>query len=181
MRIMNLLVILLAASTSNVLAFWGGNSWSPFGNSNSNWSPFSTGLSTSQWSPKNDAANMSRYGAYPRSLMQYKKNPKFVPSSTIPEATNLVQPSNWLVETDFTSTLEKIKDSSKTFFVNETSDMGFVEDYKRIQKEASNINKEVRNYINNRTGNLSSTDYIYGKQGYAISPAAASTAKIERQ
>ena len=188
MRKVNFLVFLLMVLSVNASAFWGGNNFFPFtsglnsgynnpwaGTSNTNWGPFAT---ADQWSPENDAANMSRYGAHPRSLQQYKEDPRFRPENIATETQNLVKPSNWLTDTDFSATLEKIKDTgNKTFFVNETP-TSFDQGYQRIKSETENIDKAVKDYIQQYSNQLGSVDGIYGKQGYALSPAALSTARI---
>jgi len=42
--------------------------------------------------------------------MQYRKNPAFQPTSPVPSFQNRVEPSNWLTETDFASTLQQADD-----------------------------------------------------------------------
>ena len=82
---MKLLAVILIISSSVVGAFWNGNNanWPPFGagtgynnqapwGDNSNWSPFFA--TDGRWNPKNDAANLSRYGARPHVLTQYKND-----------------------------------------------------------------------------------------------------------
>jgi len=149
---MKFLAIILLISSSTVSAFWNGNNanWSPFGagtgyksqtpwSSNSDWNPFGV-----RWSPRTDAANLSRYGARPQSLTHYKKNPVYQPVNTMLSFQNRVKPSNWLRETDFTSTLHEIGRQEKSFIVDDFA-----------------------------VFNLS--------DGYALSPAALSTLKINNQ
>ncbi len=118
MKKTNLLPIFVLTLSTSVPAFWGGNnnwspfntnSWAPFGSGtgynsstpwsgNSNWNPFGT---SNNWSPRNDAANMSRYSGRPSSLMQYRRNPGFRPNNIALEVNDVVKPSNWLTETVF--------------------------------------------------------------------------------
>ena len=178
MRRINILVVLLLGILSNAQAFFNTNNWSsPFGSGtglynnnpwgdNSNWNPFTTGT---QFSPANDARNMAKYGATPASLKNYKQNPVYVPRDNTPMAYS-ARPSNWLSATDFSSTLENIKDTgSKAFYVNQPS---FSQQFKNIQQESLKIDQAVREYMQQHS------DGIYNKQGYALSPAAMSTSKV---
>jgi len=181
----NLLLSIATIASLNATAFFNTDGFAPFGNgtgytstapwsSNSNWNPMATG---SQFSPANDARNMSRYGARPSSLKSYRQNPAFQPTTTMMVMPNQIQPSNWLQETDFSKTLEQIKGSgSKTFFVNEMP-VNFNENYQRLQAQSQNIENAVREQMNRAR----LTDDIYGKQGYGLSPAAASTPRVENE
>ncbi len=187
MRRMNFLVIFLTTLSLNAAAFFNTGSFSPFGSgtgfnnsnpwsSNSNWNPFSE---NGQFSPENDAKNLARYGAHPRTLKNYRQDPRFKPENVMTQTINQVQPSNWLTETDFSKTLETIKNTgSKTFFVGE-SPINFDQGYQRIRTEAQEIDRSVRDYIQQHSKQLGSTDNIYGKQGYALSPAASSVSRVE--
>ncbi len=186
MRKVNFLAILISILALNSNAFFNSESFSPFGNgtgynsatpwsTNSNWNPMSTGA---QYSPENDARNMSRYGAHPGSLKSYRQDPRFRSNSAMIPMPNQVQPSNWLKETDFSKTLEQIKNSgSKTFFVNEMP-MSFDENYKNIQAQSQNIENAVKEQMRRYGETNGLTDNIYGKQGYSLSPAAASTSRV---
>ena len=182
MRKTSLILSILSIVSLNAVAFFDTNSFSPFGSgtghtstapwsSNSNWNPMATGV---QYSPANDARNMSRYGARPSSLRNYRQNPAFQPNNAMMVMPSQIQPSNWLQETDFSKTLEQIKGSgSKTFFVNEMP-VSFNESYQHIQTQSKNIENAVREQMNRAR----LTDDIYGKQGYSLSPAAASTPRV---
>lgn len=92
---------------------------------------------------------------------------------------NQIQPSNWLQETDFSKTLDQIKGSgSKTFFVNEMP-VNFNEGYQRLQLQTEDIEKSIREQMNQYSDNTNLTNNIYGKQGYSLSPAAASTSRVD--
>ena len=183
MKKINFLAISFSALTLNAQAFFNTDNFSPFGNgtgynstapwsSSSNWNPMSTGT---QYSPSNDARNMSRYGAHPSSLRNYRQDSRFVPNNSMMAIPNQVQPSNWLKETDFSATLEKIKNSgSKTFFVNEVP-MSFDEGYKHVQAQSEDIEKALKEQME-RYGEI---DNIYEQQGYGLSPAASSTSRVE--
>lgn len=181
MRKINLFAVLVCVTTLNANAFFNTDSFSPFGSgtghnsatpwsSNSNWNPMSSG---GHYSPSNDARNMSRFGAHPTSLKNYRDNPGFVPSNTM-FVPNQVQPSNWLKDTDFSKTLEHMTNSSsKTFFVNEMPinlDSGF----QHIQDQTIELEKAVNKQVL-RYGN---TESIYGKQGHELSPAASTTPRV---
>jgi len=187
MRKISLTLISLCALSLNANAFFNADSFSPFGNgtghasttpwsSGSNWNPMSGGT---QYAPSNDARNMSRYGAHPSSLKGYRQNPQFQPSNAMMTVPNQIQPSNWLQETDFSKTLDQIKGSgSKTFFVNEMP-VNFNEGYQRLQLQTEDIEKSIREQMNQYSDNTSLTNNIYGKQGYSLSPAAASTSRVD--
>ena len=188
MRKVNLLFIIIGISSVNAAAFFNTDNFAPFGldsgnnnsmpwgsnsmpwNNNTNWNPM---LSNGHYSPSNDARNMSRFGAHPTSLKNYRDNPGFVPSNTM-FVPNQVQPSNWLKDTDFSKTLEHMTNSSsKTFFVNEMPinlDSGF----QHIQDQTIELEKAVNKQVL-RYGN---TESIYGKQGYELSPAASTTPRV---
>ena len=186
---MKLWTILLLGFSTTASAFFNGNNWSsPFGqgagaysnnpwSNNSAWNPFSDGA----FSPANDARNLSRYGAMPESLRQYRQNNTYMPTPSAP-AFEAAKPSNWLRETDFSSTLGQIKDTgSKAFYVNQPS---FSSQFQKIQQESQEIDQAVRDYMQrydqSRGMATRPSDGIYGKQGYALSPAAMSTPKIEK-
>ncbi len=177
-------VVIFLFYAINVSAFWGGSNWSPFGNNTgyysnapwgagSNWNPFS---SSANFDPMYDAKNMSRFGIDPRYLGRY--NSKSDPHYLIP---NHTQPSNWLQETDFASTLDKTNnDNSKGFIVDELKAFGLSDGYARAKAESLGFERALSSYRNNNKGSEKSyTDGIYGKQGYSLSPAASSTNKIE--
>ena len=150
----------------------GYNSAAPWSN-NSNWNPMSVG--GGQYSPANDARNMSRYVAHPRSLQQYRQEPIFIPANIMMPMVNPVQPSNWLTDTDFSKTLEQIQSSgNKTFFVNEMP-INFEQGYQHIQDQTRDIQQAVEAQMKR----YSDVDSVYGKQGYEMSPAAASTSRVE--
>ena len=188
MRRMKLGVILALSISTTAGAFFNGNNWSsPFGSgtgahnnnpwgNNSAWNPFAGG----QFSPANDARNLSRYGANPESLKRYQQNSAYVPSMPT-QVFDTAKPSNWLQETDFSSTLEQIENTgNKMFYVNQPS---FASQFQKIQQESQEIDQAVRDYMqrydNSRAGTYSN-EGIYGKQGYALSPAAMSTSKVEQ-
>jgi len=177
---MKFLAAILVISSSAVSAFWNGNntSWSPFGMgtgynnqapwaNNSDWNPFGT---SGNWGPRNDAANLSRYGARPQSLTQYRQNPVFRPIDTMPSFQDRVEPSNWLKETDFAST---------TFIVDDFAAFGLSDGYVRAKAETFGVGRVLRDHALQQTNDVfGDTSTIYGKQGYALSPAASSTRKI---
>ncbi len=187
---MKFLPIILILSSSTASAFWGGNNtnWMPFGtgtgynnqspwSNNSNWNPFGTG---GNWSPRNDAANLSRYGARPKALMQYRKDPRFQVNNTVPEIQNRIRPSNWLTETDFASTLKDMGDQDKTFVVDDFAAFGLSEGYARAKAETFGVGRVLRDHATQHTNDIfGDRGTIYGKQGYALSPAASSTQKID--
>ena len=191
MRIVNLLAattVIILSNSAN--AFWSGsgNDWAPFGagtgynnqapwGNNSNWNPFGT---TSNWSPSNDAANLSRYGARPQVLRQYRKDSRFNPNQFVPVFQNRVKPSNWLTETDFTSTLRDIGNQNNMFNVDDFAAIGLPIGYTRTKAEALGLGRVLQDYARQREDNpLGTTDTIYGQQGYALSPAASSTFRIK--
>ena len=188
---MKILTIILLISSSTVSAFWNGNNvnWSPFGaatgynnqapwGDSSNWNPFSA--TDARWSPKNDAANLSRYGNRPPVLMQYKKDPKFKPSYPMrPTFQNRVKPSNWLSETDFASTLRGIDEHNKDFFVDDNFSMlALPKSYARAKAETLGLSERFRDNMPSAPYQNGSNDNIYGKQGYGLSPAASSTNRV---
>lgn len=190
-RRMKFLAIILVIASSAVGAFWNGNNvnWSPFGagtgynnqapwGNRSNWYPFS--VSDGRWNPKNDAANLSRYGNRPPILMQYKKDPRFKPSYPMrPIFHNRVKPSNWLTETDFASTLRGIGVHNKDFFVDDNFSMlGLPNSYTRPKSETLGLSKMLRNHVPSVRYQNGSTDNIFGKRGDMLSPAASSTNRI---
>ncbi len=190
---MKILTVILTIFSSTAGAFWDGNNanWSPFGvgtgynnqapwGDNSNWNPFSA--TDGRWGPKNDAANLSRYGARPHALTQYKKNPRFQPNYAAPVFQNRVKPSNWLTETDFASTLRDIGKQNKDFIVGDDFSMfGLSADYARVKAETVGLGRMLRDYETSQPRQnikTNSTDNIYGKQGYGLSPAASSTNRV---
>jgi hypothetical protein len=189
---MKLLAAILVISSSTVSAFWNGNNtnWSPFGAgssynnqvpwaNNSDWNPFGT---SGSWSPRNDAANLSRYGAHPQSLTRYRQNQEFRPVDTMPSFQNRVKPSNWLKETDFASTLEQIGGQEKSFIVDDFAAFGLSDGYERAKSETFGLGRVLRNHALQQTNDIfGDRSTIYGKQGYALSPAASSTRKIINQ
>ncbi len=198
MKKINFLPIVVLTISTSVPAFWGGNnswspfnvnSWSPFGgatglnnpapwSNSSNWNPLGSG---DVWNPSNDAAMMSRYSARPKSLMKYRKGSNFVPNNVAPRAKNVVKPSNWLTETDFAATLEEVqKNETKTFIVDDFAAFGLLDGYERAKSETLGLGKIIRDHVGqHKSSFFGTTDTIYGKQGYALSPAASSTVKIE--
>ncbi|MBC8493532.1 MAG: hypothetical protein ISR70_01035 [Candidatus Thioglobus sp.] len=187
MKIKSLLMSASVFSISlSVSAFFNTNSFPAFGSgtgynstvpwsNNANWNPMSMG--GGQYSPANDAKNLSRYGAYPRSLQQYRQDPRFRPANSMMPMANPVQPSNWLTDTDFSKTLEQIKSSgNKTFFVNEMP-INFEQGYQHIQNQTEDIQRAIETQMKN----YRNTDSIYGKQGYELSPAASSTSRVESE
>ncbi len=170
MKKTNLILISLCTASLSATAFFNADSFAPFGNgtghtsqtpwsNGSNWNPMSTG---EQYSPENDARNMSRYGARPGTLKNYRQNNTFQPNNAMMVTPNQIQPSNWLQETDFSKTLDQIKGSgSKTFFVNEMP-VNFNEGYKQMQSQSQNAEQAVRGQM----------------QGQSLSPAASSTPRI---
>ncbi len=161
-------------------AFFNVDSLSPFGNnagynsaapwtSNSNWNPMAT---SAQYSPANDAKNMSRFGARPNSLQAHRQGPRFKMANNMRAAPNQVQPSNWLQDTDFSKTLEKIKNTgSKTFFVNEAP-MRFESGYQQAQGQSKGATKGL-------VWQYSKAENAYNNQDYGLPPAAASTPRAQ--
>jgi hypothetical protein len=180
MKITNLLPILLSAFSLNTTAFFNTNGFSSFGNNspynnlipwgnNQNWSPMSA---NGQYYPVKNIRNINRFDDNYRSLQNYRQNP--MANNRVPKA-NLIQPSSWLMDTDFSKTLEQVKKpDSKTFFVNEIP-INFKADYQQIQKQSKGIQQIVKTPMSA----YSDTDNIYGKQGYGLSPAASSTTRVE--
>ncbi len=188
---MKILAVLLITVITSVHAFWGENNanWSPFGSgtghnntapwgANSNWIPFTT---SGSWAPKHDVVNLSRYGVYPQSLMQYRKDPRFYSTYSIPVSQSMVKPSNWLTETDFTSTLRNFGDQGKTFIVDDFSSLGSPEEYVFAKADTTSVDRVLRNYAPYINQPVVTTGGIYGKQSYSISPAALSTQKIDNK
>jgi len=187
---MKFLAIILVVSSSTVGAFWNGNNsnWAPFGvgtgynnqapwSNNSNWNPF--GMS-GDWSPRNDAANLSRYGSRPQVLTQYRQDPRFRVDNNIAQIQNRIKPSNWLTTTDFSSTLQDVGDQQKTFIVDDFAAFGLAGGYARAKAETFGIGGVLRDYALENTNSIfGDTSTIYGRQGYALSPAASSTRKID--
>lgn len=175
MKKISLLSALLCVLSLNSAAFFNTGGFSPFGagtgynsatpwSNNSNWNPMST---DSQYSPANDAQNLSRFGAHPRSLQNYRQDPRFKPANSV-MMPNQAQPSNWLRDTDFSKTLERIKNTGdKTFFVNEMP-MSFETGYQHIQEQSKGIERSVKEQMQR-----------YNEQGYKLSPAAASTSRVK--
>ncbi len=188
---MKFLITILVISSSTVSAFWNGNNtnWSPFGAgtgynnqapwaNNSDWNPFGT---SGGWSPRNDAANLSRYGARPQSLTRYRQNPMFRPVDSMPSFQNRVKPSNWLKETDFASTLQNIGGPEKSFIVDDFSSFGLSDGYVRAKEETFGVGRVLRDHALQQTNDVfGDRSTIYGNQGYALSPAASSTRKINK-
>jgi hypothetical protein len=167
MKKTRLLLILPIFLAFKVGAFFNTAHFSPFENTTNynnmalwdgryNWNPLFTGA---QYSPENDARNMSRYGAQSQSFNNYQQHSTSQPSR--PVAKN-VQPSNWLIATDFSKTLDNLKNSgSKTFFVRELS-TNFNQPYPH--------SAPIKSY--------QGVDNIYAKQTYDLSPAADSTSRV---
>ncbi len=189
---MKVLAVLLITVITSVHAFWNGNNtnWSPFGagtgynnqapwGDNSNWNPFSA--TDARWSPKNDAANLSRYGNRPPVLMQYKKDPRFAPVYPSPVSERRIKPSNWLTDTDFASTLQDFGSQSKNFIVDDFSRFTRSADYARAKEETFGIDRMIRDYAPYKKQTVGNSDNIYGKQGYSLSPAASSTQQIDNK
>jgi hypothetical protein len=193
MKISILLLTSLLISSTSVNAFLNTDNFSPFGNmgnmgnmgnlggfdgsnspwsNNSNWNPMSSG---SQYAPANDVRNMSRFGAQPRSLRSYRQDPRFTPENNMMQMPNQVQPSNWLKDTDFSKTLEQIKNTgSKNFFVNEVP-FSFDKGYQHVQDQSLEIEKALKDQMQR----YDNKDAIYGRQGYSLSPAASSTPRVD--
>ncbi|HAE05009.1 MAG TPA: hypothetical protein DCG46_00005 [Gammaproteobacteria bacterium] len=153
----------------------GYNNQAPWAN-NSDWNPFGT---SGSWGPRNDAANLSRYGARPVSLTQYRQNPVFRPVDTMSSFQDRVKPSNWLKETDFASTLQQAGGQDKTFIVDDFAAFGLSDGYVRAKAETFGVGRVLRDHALQQTNDaFGDTSTIYGKQGYALSPAASSTRKI---
>lgn len=113
-----------------------------------------------QYSPQNDARNMSRFGARPATLKNYRQNNALQQNNAMMATPNQIQPSNWLQETDFSKTLDQIQGSgSKTFFVNEMP-VSFNDGYKQMRSQSQNAAQAVRG------------------QMQSLSPAASSTPRI---
>jgi len=190
---MKFLAIILIISSNTVGAFWNGNNanWTPFGvgtgynnqapwGNNSNWNPFSA--TDGRWNPKNDAANLSRYGVRPHKLIQYKKDSGFQPNYLMPAFQDRVKPSNWLTETDFASTLKNTGKQNKDFIVGDGFSMlGLSRGYARTKAQTAEPNRALRDYAasdSHQNNKIDSVDNIYGKQGYELSPAASSTNRV---
>lgn len=168
MRKTSLTLSVLSFVSFNAVAFFNTNGLSPFGNgtgytsqapwsNNSNWNPMSAG---EQYSPQNDARNMSRFGARPATLKNYRQNNALQQNNAMMATPNQIQPSNWLQETDFSKTLDQIQGSgSKTFFVNEMP-VSFNDGYKQMRSQSQNAAQAVRG------------------QMQSLSPAASSTPRI---
>ncbi len=187
MKISILLLASLLISSTSVNAFLNTDNFSPFGNmgnlggfdgsnspwsNNSNWNPMSSG---SQYAPANDARNMSRFVAHPRSLRSYRQGSMFTPENNMMQMPNQVQPSNWLKDTDFSKTLEQIKyTGSKNFFVNEVP-YSFDKGYQHVQDQSL----EIQEALKGKMQRYDNKDAIYGRQGYSLSPAASSTLRVD--
>jgi hypothetical protein len=177
MKITNLLLILLSVFSLNTTAFFNANGFSSFGNNpsynnlmpwgnNQNWRPVSV---NGQYYP---VKNINRFGDNYRSLQNYRQNP--MANNKVPTP-NLIQPSSWLLDTDFSKTLEQVKKpDNKTFFVNEMP-INFKADYQQIQKPS----KDIQQIVETPISIYSDTDNIYGKRSYGLSPAASSTIRVE--
>lgn len=181
MRKVNLLFIIIGFTSVNASAFFNTDSLTPFvtgsgynnsvpwGN-NASWNPMS---GNGQYSPANDARNMSRYGARPYSLKSYRQNPAYIPNNSM-IISSQAQPSNWLQDTDFSKTLEQIThSSSKTFFVDEMP-LNLETGIQHVKDQSRVIEKAVSNQLNYNVN----SDSIYGKQGYELSPAASTTSRV---
>ncbi|MDG2395429.1 hypothetical protein [Candidatus Thioglobus sp.] len=181
MKKVNLFFIIIGISSVNASAFFNTDSMMPFAtgtgynnsvpwSNNANWNPMS---GNGQYSPANDARNMSRYGARPTSLKSYRQNPTFIPNNAM-VIPSQAQPSNWLQDTDFSKTLEQITHStSKTFFVDEMP-INLGTGIQNFKDQSREIEKAVGNQLH-YSGN---SDSIYGKQGYGLSPAASTTSRV---
>jgi hypothetical protein len=153
----------------------GYNNQAPWAN-NSDWNPFGA---SDNWGLRNDAANLSRYGAHPQSLTQYRQNPMFRPGDTMPNFQDRVKPSNWLKETDFDSTLQQVGGQGKTFVVDDFAAFGLSDGYVRAKSETLGLGRMLRGHALQQTNDVfGDRSTIYGKQGYSLSPAASSTRKI---
>jgi len=188
MKALSLLLLLLVA---NVQSFWDGKNpnFAPFGSGtgynsttpwsvNSNWNPFVT---NGKWGPENDAANLSRYGARPQALMQYKKNPRFMPVYPTPISESRIKPSNWLTDTDFASTMQGFKAQANNFIVDELSPFSNSTYYAPAKAETFDLDRALRDRAPYKKHTIGNTDNIYGKQGYSLSPAASSTQQIDNK
>lgn len=189
---MKFLAVILIISSSTVSAFWNGNNaiFSPFGpgtgyynqtpwGGNSNLNPFSA--TGGRWNPRNDAANLSRYGGRPSILIQYKKDPAFQPRHPMrPILQNKVKPTNWLLQTDFASTLRGMDENNKNFVVDDNFSMlGLPGGYTHAKAETLGLSKVLRAHVPSARYQNGSTDNTYGKQDYRLSPAATSTNRVK--
>ena len=103
----------------------------------------------------------------------------FRPIDTVPSFQDRVEPSNWLKETDFASTLQEVGDQSKTFIVDDFAALGLSDGYVRAKAETFGVDRALRDHALQQTNDVfGDRGAIYGIQGYALSPAAASTRKI---
>ncbi|MBW5291180.1 MAG: hypothetical protein Rsou_1448 [Candidatus Ruthia sp. Asou_11_S2] len=84
------------------------------------------------------------------------KNPSVWLNGTKSRAQNRVKPSNWLIQTDFSSTLKENKASRPNFMID------------------NNAGQYQRNFL----GVARTT---YNKQGRTLSPAAVSTLRVDTQ
>ncbi len=188
MKALPILLLFLVTSTHS---FWDGKNanWSPFGSGtgynnsapwggNSNWNPFVT---SGKWGPKNDAANLSRYGARPQTLMQYRKEPRFTPVYPVPVSERRIKPSNWLTDTDFASTLQDFGSHGKNFIADEFSPFSQSVEYARTKAETFGLERVLRDYAPYKKQAIGTSENIYGRQGYSLSPAASSTQQIDNK
>jgi hypothetical protein len=99
----------------------------------------------------------------------------------MPSFQNRVKPSNWLQETDFASTLQKIGGPEKSFIVDDFAAFGLSDGYVRAKAETFGVGRVLRDHALQQTNDVfGDRSNIYGKQGYALSPAASSTRKINK-
>ncbi|BBB24601.1 conserved hypothetical protein [Isorropodon fossajaponicum endosymbiont JTNG4] len=132
MKKVNWLLFFLFITPNVSFAFWSGNNWAPNYN--------------------------SPYWGVPIRANHYNtaKNPSAWLNGAKSRAQNRVKPSNWLIQTDFSSTLKENKASRPNFMID------------------NNAGQYQRNFF----GVARTT---YNKQGRTLSPAAVSTLRVDTQ
>ncbi len=172
MKITNLSLILLSVFSLNTTAFFNANGFSSFDNNapynnlmpwgnGQNWKPISA---NGRYYPITNTRNINRFGGNYPPLQSYRQNP--MANNRVPTA-NLIQPSSWLMDTDFSKTLRQIKRPNKTFFANEIPN-NFKADYQQIPNKFKDIQQNIKTPNN-----------IHSKQSYGLFPAASSTTRVE--
>ncbi|QKQ24579.1 hypothetical protein HUE58_05605 [Candidatus Ruthia endofausta] len=134
MKKVNWLLFFLLITPNVSLAFWNGNNWA---------------------SNYNNQIN-NPYWRVPSSVMNYyntAKNPSVWLNDTKPRAQNRVKPSNWLIKTDFSSTLKENKALRPNFTID------------------NDVGQYRRNFFGVR-------GVTHNKQGRTLSPAAVSTLRV---
>lgn len=137
MKKVNWLLFFLLITSNASFAFWNGNNWALNYNNQTN----------------------NPYWRAPSSVMNHyntAKNPSVWLNGTKSRAQNRVKPSNWLIQTDFSSTLKENKASRPNFMID------------------NNAGQYQRNFL----GVARTT---YNKQGRTLSPAAVSTLRVDTQ